>query len=186
MSIIIKSGDSSDLAQVTPAKELLVKINSATLGAMLVGIDYAHYQVHSGQHFMGGDLGTISNNGNVDYLFISDNTYNCHFLFDIASDQNIKIEIYEAPTITANGTVLGTINLNRTKTNVPTALVYKNPTITANGNMLGAMYSIGRGAPANNNQEMIFKKGVKYLCRLVGTVNGTIYSVVFDWYEVTF
>ena len=111
------------------------------------------------------------------------------------SGVGISAAVYEAPTITANGTAIAAYNLSRI---IPTAAVStlsSGPTVTATGTQISAKtFAIGStgvgnsslGTYAVSGSERVLKPQTSYLLRITNTGPDTCsISAYISWYEGT-
>ena len=98
------------------------------------------------------------------------------------------MQIWEAPTLSNNGTPKAAYNKNRNVVNPATTIINHTPTVTATGSTLifedqwGSGKKVGGGARAL--EEWIFKQNTKYLVRFTNMATTANYLVVhFNWYE---
>lgn len=108
----------------------------------------------------------------------------------------VTITMYESPTVTANGTVIPTYNMNRNSANVATTALYDSPTVTANGTQVMMVKSLATsgGGPANQGtplnmpaikQLRILKPHTLYLIAIVNNSSSTLDFVRNAvWYEL--
>lgn len=139
----------------------------------VVAISFVHYQIHAGKAFSISHRFSGVAAGATVSLLLKPITKAMHINFSGACTVDFGLDIYENPTITANGTPLDIVNLNRYSSNVSGAEAYHSPTIVANGTKLRSPFIPGGsggnaggaegGAPVKENSEFIFKAGNSYL-----------------------
>jgi len=158
----------------------------------LTTIESEHARIHSGKAFQLSDkiTGLLSTSS---HYFLIDPSVPIHwrdykFLTDGAP---VDIELFENPTVTANGSALTPLNRNRLSTTVSTAAVYTNPTVTADGTRLYIDGIVGSGDKKSTGStegiagEWIIDGGNTYLLKLTNNDTVTIgYIYQFFWYEL--
>ena len=160
----------------------------------LMTITYAHHETHAGSHFNYRDAYPLAKLGVVEHLFITpDTTKWAHMIFGIeTTGGQVDVEIFEAPTVTANGTLESVINRNRNSVAVNTTLLYHAPTVTADGTPMSLQTygssskakSLGGGS--RDSEEIVLKQNTLYLVRTTEqNVDVSIVNIDFDWYEHT-
>lgn len=108
------------------------------------------------------------------------------------SQGNVRISLYEAPTVTANGTPISTTCSNFEQNNPSQLAVYSTPTVTTNGvrkalvrlpltgggaNVSGAEGGIAKGRVLKRNTQHLF-----IIENLDANVDIT-YGLNFEWHE---
>ena len=173
-----------------------------TITRALVGIDYAHHEIHSGSHFFidfGIDL--LAQDW-IDIRFKTpDSLKLAHMLINVRSQEEGLYQLYETAPILNTGTSMIAFNSNRNsiKTSGVTDIDYIINTTESNANLdtditgatrlrnglLGSNQGNVSGESRNDN-EMVLKSNISYLIRLNNRVSSTRYfSWVLDWYEQT-
>lgn len=152
-------------------------------------IDYAHHEIHSGSSFFVWDRQDLSNGAVFDYTVITPNTTKwAHFVLEAVSESEMCVQMYEDPTLSANGTAMVEYNKNRNSSKTATTQVLYTPTVTSVGTTVifedqwGSGRKIGGGS--RGVEEWILKQDTKYLVRFTNlTTNANFLSVHFNWYE---
>jgi len=154
-------------------------------------IAYAHGELHEGKHYQVRNTALLAKAGTKDILIVTPDTARwAHMVIGLeTNDAAVTGYLFEAPTITASGTLDGARNRNRNYADNNTTLIYENPTVTAAGTLL-AKYTIGSGknsgGGARDNEEFVLKQNTPYLFRATeGNVSATNINWTFDWYEHT-
>jgi len=156
-------------------------------------IDYAHAELHGGDHFIIRLNTLISKNGTYDILFITPNTIRwSHFVPGVESlSSSVSATLYESPTTTANGTAIPIRNRNRnTGDGNNTLLAFHTPTVTSVGTTILGSVIIGSGkntgGSTRDSEEFILKQNTKYLLRITEqNIVATKVNYSIDWYEHT-
>lgn len=104
--------------------------------------------------------------------------------FEFSSEGAAIVEIFETPTITDNGTVVTSRNMNRDCPDTVDTLIYHTPTIGADGTLLKQII-IGSGKEGSGAGEAVhwhLKKGLSYYVKIknvAGQVKSLSASVKF-------
>jgi hypothetical protein len=182
----LPAGDNS-IGRVKLTDGTTVAIVDATHGS-LVGIDIAHYKVHQGLHYFIQDWVEVSGAGSVLNLLIKvpAGKY-VHFLYKLHTGDAFTYRLYEATTVSADGTAVSAFNSNRNSANTTGITVFTGPTITADGNQIvaGQLSSGGKtGGMESRENEMILKANQNYLLRVTKTTSGVAFvEYGLEWYE---
>jgi hypothetical protein len=158
----------------------------------LVSTDVFHHRVHEGKYWTVTDY-----DGNVQaaapkywHLKAPDTAIRCHTVMAIAVNDETLIELYEAPTLTGNGTALTAYNNDRNSATAATCLFYNDPTVTAPGtklqnDLIGTNNPKTRiGGNVRQVTEIILKQNTSYIIKNTVTNNGTRVSFNLELYEV--
>ena len=147
--------------------------------------------IHRGRAFSISGKGSIAGANSQRFLFRV-GAKDAHFmdaLFDFA-EGNIDLTIYEAPTVSANGTAKASVNLNRVPP-IPAATVgaYLNPTVSANGTELEVVSIMPTTkAPASSALAAgrIFAANTDYLLVIsnLNATGSTNFGYTLLWQEV--
>jgi len=139
----------------------------------LITMDYAHHEIHEGDHFMYTDCLTLASAGTQDYLVTTPNTTKwSHMSFEVSGSAITALDVYEASDKT--GTTLQTIfNNHRNSLNASGNTIHKG---TSGGTTDGtkiwchkAGSSTGAasatGASSKQDTEIVLKQNTKYIFR---------------------
>lgn len=156
-------------------------------------IDYAHHEIHSGNHYKAGFMDVaMSSNDTVELLFVTPNTAQwAHWTLVGQSTGAVKIEVFEGTIASVNGTVVTSFNRNRNSSNTSSSIVYHTPTVTNDGTKMVTKYlgSEGfkedTGGEGRGDSEFLLKQNTKYLVRLTALSTGIVGAIGGDWYEHT-
>lgn len=156
----------------------------------------SHYMMHEGNHYF---IKTwLINTGAIstfdEFMFITPNSdIRIHAKVSIQSDDDATFDIYEAPTTTANGSAVPSINCDRNSSNTAELLPFASPTVTVDGTLIWSARTGGSGVTPiggssgvslSTNYEIIAKANTKYMFRLTkNTSNDTVMDIDFYWYE---
>lgn len=156
-------------------------------------IDYAHHEIHSGSHYKCGYQDTtLDTDDTVALVFTTpDTTKWMHFVLTSQVTGPATIQLFETPTLSAEGTALTPVNRNRNSASVSTMVVKHTPTVTVNGTKLSEKW-VGSdgfkeisGGSVRGDSEMILKQDTQYLVLLTAEADTMKAAIGGDWYEHT-
>ena len=108
------------------------------------------------------------------------------FVID-ADNAPILVEFFEAPTVTAPGTLQTPLNRNRVLNAAPTMAVYAAPTISADGTRLMVTKILGANKTIGGSElggEWLLKPSTDYIFKVTNSSNQTAnVTAAFDWIE---
>ena len=149
-------------------------------------------EIHNGRAYAISSDGTIAAGQSMIILGkVGNREVHFHNINGEFSQGNIRITLFEAPTITSNGTpILGT-NMNRTFSDTHTMSVFMTPTITANGLKIGSIFfpltgggAHIAGASGGIASDRVLKKNTNYIIRIENVDNATVsLGANFIWSE---
>lgn len=153
-----------------------------------VSIDYAHEQIHKGNHFFYSDCVELGSGGVQDYL-ITTTTKFSHLSFVVDGSAITAFDIYEASDKT--GTTLQTIfNNNRPSATTSANTIHKGVSGgTTDGTKIwchksGSSTNQSKGsASSSQNSEIILKLNTKYIIRITSSTAGNLTNIKLNWYE---
>lgn len=172
----------------TPASNTTVTVTS-TYGALnTVGIDFEHYQIHTGKHYNALLIGTLATGVTATYLFITPNTSTrVHAGYHIETDNQYTLAYSEGATYGNIGTPLTIFNNDRNSGNTSASLLYSTPSITTVGTVI-SYDLVGSGAAGDsitNGNENVLKQGTVYCIVLTNIFTGNSrYVMHLQWYEL--
>lgn len=144
--------------------------------------------VHDGKAFNFSFVGSISG---ATYMMGRTGDKVAHLLgYHIIADSNdLLVQFFEAPTVTANGTQQTVVSRNRVTSEAPEMQVFTGPTVTADGTLLNAskIFASGQGANKVGGDttipiEWLLKPNTDYIFKL--TPGGTTeITADFTWIE---
>lgn len=166
----------------------LLNHNDATTKAN-VAIDYVHHEIHNGNVYKVDDDATLVDEATRELLLITANTTKwIHLLIKRRGTGETKMELFEDPTSSANGTAKTIVQKNRNSSNVPSMLVYHTPTVSVDGTLLSKkLFGEGKkeGGEDRSSDEWILKQNSKYLIKTTSAAADNITSIELVWYELT-
>lgn len=117
-------------------------------------VDELSNAVHNGNAFAVNASGTITTGASV-YLLGKTGDKEVHFdHFHISVSKGLfAIDLYENPTITADGTPIVALNRKRNSANTPTMSTFSGSTITDNGTLLEEIIIYDTGGVGSNEQQ---------------------------------
>jgi len=153
-------------------------------------IDTIHHKVHEGDYYVLNDLDEdVDIEAPKKWLLKTPTDKEIHIKIVMEANNSGKVEFYENPTVTDNGTEVSIYNVNRNSGNTSSLNFYKDPTVS--GGTLIEVRLIGTdnnktkiGGYANEGEEFILKKDEDYLIVFTPDNDGT--KVLFNagFYEV--
>ena len=163
-------------------------------GGRLATIEYAHMAVHEDGFVTAteyvADLDII---GPRTYYIKPLAGFALHSVFLIKSSSAVRVQIYEDPTVTGDGTRLAHMRNNRNSAIADNArdTTYHTPTANPDGDLIYDSYSGGAsglliraGGESRQGEEIILNPAKGYLVRVTATVDNTILSMSHEYYEV--
>ena len=164
----------------------------------LTTIDTLHRLTHDGFVYHVSNKVTGMANGNVDdYLISIPAGVFPHFqrLQITAGEGNVDMLVYEGTTTSADGTVEGSLNVNRNSTNTASSVLTIAPTVTDEGTLIHTQWvppsasGVGQSPQGvigeTNGEEWVMKPSTKYLIRITNNSGSTIdYRYELLWYEI--
>ena len=156
-------------------------------------IEQEHLQIHKGNLYTLGVRTTLANGGGAAvFLGIVPAGVFPHFrnITVTSTGGPLDVDLYEAPTVAANGTPLTALNNNRNSANTHGMLLYGNPTITDDGLLLepvlipGGKQTGSLGTDASN--EWVLKQDTEYFIRVTNNTAGggtSEFTINTFWYE---
>ncbi len=162
----------------------------------VVNVAFDHHQIHEGDSFLIEDFADLANNNVVDIRFSPPNTTTwSHLLYDINTESEYLITLYEDVGITVAGTVTTSYNRQRNSTNTATLVVdiIQNANLAnanADTNLAGSTVLIlgitgsgrGEGGEQRGEREVILKQGTIYNLRMNCVAAGWL-DYELKWYE---
>jgi hypothetical protein len=154
-------------------------------------IDYPHVEIHKGDHYFIKRWYDVTGAGtNLDFQLVTPDVVTWgHITTVVTTEAEFTVTVYEAPTITADGTPIPVYNRNRNSTNTSIMLAYGAPTVGATGTTdiwslkTGSGAGISTGERRSDN-EIMLKQNTRYLLRINKAATGTDWvDLEMTWYE---
>lgn len=165
--------------------------DASTLAKMT--IDYAHHEIHSGNHYKAGYQDTsMDTDDTIALVFTTpDSLKYMHWTLTAQSTGAATIQLFSGPTLSAEGTAVTPFNRNQNSTNTSDMLVKHTPTITTNGTKISEKW-IGStgfradiGGETRGDSEIILKANTQYMILCTANADGIKCAIGGDWYEHT-
>jgi len=177
VAVMLVGGSSGELVEVDATANALVTQNMV------------HKQIHNGIAFEADYVSeSVADDETIEMLISTDASQSVHIRFQAGVGGDARIQIFENPTVTDNGTAITPVNRNRTSANTAVTSVYHTPTTSADGTILADHLAPGggtgksTGAIATSFEEYILKSSEDYLFRVTnisGSNNPLSISVAF-------
>jgi hypothetical protein len=158
----------------------------------LVTTDSPHHEIHDGDLYsFTEEVAGLAQNSTVVYYFVTAGSFS-HLIWIVNGDITFRIQFYEAPTVSANGSAQNIYNVNRGSTNTPKTSLYKGPTVSVNGTLLSQQRR-GSGTGGGNagsgdtrdQLEWVLAKNQSYLFIVTALAATALnYDIQFRWYEI--
>ncbi len=160
-----------------------------------IEISHDHHKIHEGEFYIVDSI-----DGDVDiaspkiWTFVTpNNNSRIHIYFLGAASGAGTFALYEDASVTANGSTISPINLNRNSSREAEMLFYEDSTIDDIGTFLMGVFvgtpGVGLtriGGSGARTSEMILKKNTRYAVRFTPVSDNTKVSISFKWYEVNY
>jgi len=154
-----------------------------------VTVTNEHHEIHCGDSYIASRTVDVSGSGTDVILIIvpdespaypSQSQKIFHMLLEGISESEGQWDLYEGPTVSANGTALNVLNRNRNSTNDDALSIYHTPTTSADGTLLESFHiGSGRGVGGGGrSDEWVLKNNTKYLVRFT---NATAVANYITW-----
>jgi len=187
-NVLIQGKSSTDQTKVV---EILVDPHTGSIQV----IQLEHAKIHQGDAYAISGKETGLANAATAYIYAVTGASHIHWRAASVTTENGEVDIafYEAPTVSANGTLVPSFNKNRVSTNTSDLTVYAGPTVTDNGTLLETGWvppTGGVGSHASGGEvervggEWILLPNSSYLISITNNSGGAIdYSYTYFWYE---
>lgn len=152
-------------------------------------IDIANSSVHAGTAYTYTGTAQVSSAASV-YFMGKSGVVTAHLMgFFVKSDASpVKVEFFESPATTSDGTPQSAVARNRQSTATATMQVFVNPTVTASGTLLMIDRVLGDKQTVSDEHldgEWLLKKNTSYIFKLTNETNQAINVVAgFNWVEI--
>ena len=190
------ANDLAAINQSTDATETAVESLNTKIPALvtddiedaLVTIEMEHFMVHQEKAFrVGGVTGSLSTNDTYVVHILTPAGKKVHLRQYTIGTVAYKIDFYENPTLSANGTGITAYNRDRNSNTAPDMTVFYTPTVTggANGTLLSAKRA-GSGTTSssmNPVNEWILKPSEDYLFIFTALANTMYITWWLTWYS---
>jgi len=154
-----------------------------------VVINSSHDEIHRGNAFViFYDTGSITSSSSKTVL-INVGSTGMHIQSTVDATGTFLLDIYEGPTVSANGTAVSVINKNRESARASNATVFHTPTTSADGAHIssslvpGGVWTGGASGVARDEQFML-NEDTSYLVRCTNIGTGSARGLLrIEWYE---
>lgn len=158
-------------------------------------IDYAHERIHEGVTFKATLTNTLGSGVTTNICIATTNTAlfrvgappQFHLIYGTSSSGQVRIELYEAPTIVGVGVSASTVNRNRRSSKTSWANVFYSTNCTG-GTLLEASVvgttTGNTGGQRTIRPEVILKTNTIYNLRITSLDTGNYISIEPEWYEL--
>jgi len=158
-------------------------------GALSV-MDVAHYHIHEGLFYtISRTELALADNASITF-YIVPNQLRLHLRVSALSGGDGMLELFENPTVSANGTAQVGINRNRYSANVPDSAMYYGPTVTGDGTRIfdaispGGYKNFSTGGEFGLTGEYVLNHDRTYLARMTNlSGQAAPIALIMDWYE---
>ena len=162
------------------------------ISGSLISISHQHSQVHQGTYFTVSHLfSAVSAGADAELLVRFPAGVTGHMVMKVSAGADATVQLFEAPTASADGTAITPINHNRQSTNTADSTAFYGPTITDDGTRLHSEFLPGGGilAPGAiltvNTEQFVLAAGSDYLFRVTNDGAGAEnISIDTSYYEV--
>lgn len=157
-------------------------------------IDYAHHEVHAGNHFFYTDFDNDVDTASPKYyrLTTPDTAKWIHLTITLYSEGAGTWQLFENPTVNAAGTDATVFNSNRNSATTAGLVVAADPTSTADGTLLKSWRTgSGTAAPSRigssfgRDDEIILKQNEDYFIKFTPDSDNCKTKLELEWYEHT-
>lgn len=159
----------------------------------LISVMLEHHKIHEGIHYTTTDYDNDVDIAVPKYWHIkTPATGFMHMTWRVKSTLNGLVELFEAPTTTADGTSLTPRNNNRNSSSTATLQVFYDPTVTVDGTRLD-VDTIGsdgtnpvgaEGGDMERVHEWILKQSASYLIKFTAETDNCRVNMHIAHYEV--
>ena len=171
--------------------EVVAEIDN--VGPWLVTVDAAHHQIHEGDSFtVSRRYAGVGATGIVHMLiYVPKTAIRPHITFEASSSKAYLMELYEAPTKSAQTGSLTIYNRNRSSDVVSTISAWSNPTISADGNLLAQVIvgsttgNVKLGGTSRGTQEFSLAASTYYNLKMTALGATATFCVTADFYQET-
>lgn len=160
----------------------------------LTFIPYVHHKVHESVTFQSSyktpEGSDVADDASQDWLIQVRADRVPHLVYEVACGGDAEVSLYEAPTVSSNGTALARVNMDRNSQGGSDVLTFRDPTVTVVGNLIqntlipGGTQPRTGGGVGRQNTEWLLRLNTLYLLRVTNRSGGAQpVSVLIQWYE---
>lgn len=159
------------------------------LADRIITVDYAHHEIHEGNHYVAFHNSTLGNNAKYQLLIntpIASTGKSIHLVIGTRGSAESNIVFREGTTVSNVGSAHSLVNRNRNSSNTAGTIITLAPTITGLGNVLmeshfGSGPQVGGEDRGMNEWNLL--PGTFYLVNAISEGASNDLSIVLDWYE---
>lgn len=161
------------------------------LSNTIITIDHARHHIHDGEMYQADHIATaLADDASFGILIRLPDGQGAHMAFTASVGGNARLEVFEAPSVSADGTPFTSANRNRQSGNISSLLFFADPTVTVDGTLLVDKYVPGgtgnkaAGGSSESFAEWVLAPNTDYFVRLTNT-SGAVqdFGIEIDWYE---
>lgn len=161
------------------------------LGGLVI-IPFEHHMIHEGNYFTISDYsGDVAINSTTARWLIKtpDTVKRIHLTTMFDSSGAATVELYENPTVVANGVAMTPVNNDRNSAKTTTALVYRRPQTNGDGTLLEKRFMGANnnktklGGSARTAAEFILKQNEDYMLKYTPSGDNAIVATNIEFYE---
>jgi hypothetical protein len=163
--------------------------NATDVSKAIIVIELEHSKIHQGKGWeISIEAGTIGAGASFNVLYkINEGRPHLRNYSVTVSDGPVTVRLFEAPTVTANGTEVSPRNRNRAESDINGVQVFTGPTITADGTRLETTFLPALGNKVGGNVDSAYEEWILneeyYLLRITNGSNSSITAVINAfWY----
>ncbi len=153
----------------------------------LVALSFSEYQAHIGNKYFVKTQADIAVDTTYFMFRTPDTTTRIHARAQVSTEGEFITEIFENPTLSADGTPIAGMNCDRDSSNTAELLPFAGPTVSDAGDLIwSARTGSNKDATVSEAQkyEIIAARDTDYLFRLTKVAAGTLWiDVDFWWHE---
>lgn len=175
--------DTIPVALVDPDGRFVGISDQGNNGLLTVSVDYAHHEIHEGNHYVTMMTDSLGIGGTLQMLINTPSgTDRVHFLCIHSSTGEGSIDVYRSPTVSSLGTVVIPSNSDDSVGDNSGVEMHHTPTITNAGTLLpgwGDHFGAGqtKGGESREVSEVIFRPGTLYLINGVSLASSNRFTM---------
>jgi len=164
--------------------------NATDISGAFIQIGLEHSKIHQGKGWeVSIEAGSIGAGASYNVLFkVIEGRPHLRQYSVAVSDGPVTVRLFEAPTVTANGTEASPRNRNRAESDINGVQVFTGPTITADGTRLETSFLPALGNKVGGNVGSFYEEWIlneaNYLLRITNGSNSSVTAVINAfWYD---
>lgn len=155
-----------------------------------ITIDYPHYEVHAGNHYMFTDSVELGSGASQYYMITVSSLVVPHMTFHLDGSAITQWQFYE-DTDKTGVSAQTAANNDRNSTNTAATTLYKGVSGGTTDGTLAYLYKGGSGTQqsrsetdAGNNEELILKADTSYVLKVKSFTAANLTNIKLEWYEI--